>query len=433
MSSLHRIAVALLLSLAPSAALATDLRIYPAFTEVQQPASQTLTFPFAQWRWIQPSSFSVMGPTPPTLSWQPAELDWLRTQEGQQVSWMQAGQPAVQAVLSRADDLLIQLSTGEYINVQRNELAFSEKPPVQGGMTLRLGSVNPAKSSTLIYRTQALFWTPRYELTLNGSAANLAALAQITNQSDQVFTAGKVDLFGGSVQQQNQAFPAPVMANAGTVSSTNVGGGTFALPTIPGAGNQVRSVGEVRGLQRYALPGGLTLGRGEGRTLPFLKPQVKDFLRYAYVQAYFDAQNRSGQASRRYKFTSSQSLPTGVVDVRENGVLVGSLQLPAVQAGKAVDLDLGTDAELRYEKTVKRTGIEKDAKGQVLSTTSQVTYLFVSTKTAATQVNVREQVYGRSVSVNGQAVQNGQVIVYRQVNVPAGGKASLTFKLKLVN
>lgn len=430
-STLNRTAFPLLLGLAP--ALAADFRIYPTFTEIQQPVSQTITFPFAQWRWIQPTSFSVTGPTPPTLSWQPAELDWLRTQEGQGVTWRPFGQPAVQAVFKRADDLLLLLSTGEYVQAQRNELGFREKPPVQGGVTLRLGSVNPAKSSSLIYRTQALFWTPRYELTLNGPAANLSALAQLTNQSDQVFKAGKVDLFGGNVPQQNQGLPVPIITDRGSVSSANAGSGTFALPAIPGTAGQVRSVGEVRGLQRYALPGGLTLGRGESRTLPFLKPQVKDFVRYAHVQSYFDAQNRSGQASRRYKFTSSQSLPTGLINVRESGLLVGSVQLPAVQAGKSVDLDLGMDAELRYEKTVKRTGVEKDAKGQVLSTTSQVTYRFVSTKTTATRVNVREQVYGRSVSVDGQAVQNGQVVVYRQMNVPAGGKASLTFKLKLVN
>ncbi|UQN10554.1 hypothetical protein [Deinococcus sp. QL22] len=431
---MNRNSFALLLLLVPSTAFAADLRIYPSFTEVQQPASPTITFPFAQWRWIQPSSFSVSGQTPVAISWQPAELDWLRTQEGKRITWTPSGQ-AVQATLERADDLLIQLSTGEYINAQRSDLAFSEKPPMQGGVTLRLDNMNTANSSTLLYRTQALFWRPRYELTLNGTVAHLAALAHITNQSDQVFTAGKVDLFGGNVeqQQQNQSSPMPIMTTPGNVSSANAAGGAFALPAIPGNAGLVRSLGEVRGLQRYALPGGLTLGRGESRTLPFLKPQVKDFIRYASVQSYFDTQNRSGQASRQYKFTSSQSLPTGLVDVRESGLLVGSVQLPAVQAGKSVDLNLGTDAELRYQKTVTRTGLEKDAKGQVLSSTYQVLYSFVSTKTTAIQVNVREQLDGRNVSVDGQAIQTGQIVLNRGVNVPAGGKARLTFKLKLMN
>jgi hypothetical protein len=430
---MNRTSFALFLLLASPSAFAADLRIYPSFTEVRQPAPPSLTFPTAQWRWIQPSSFSVSGQPSATISWQPAELDWLRTQEGKYVTWVQSGQ-AAQATFARADDLLIQLSTGEYVQAQRSDLAFSEKPPLQGGVTLHLDHLNPANSSLLIYRTQALFWTPRYELTLNGAAVNLAALAYLTNQSDQVFTAGQVDLFGGSVPQQlNQPFAVPIMSISGSVSSGNTGSGTFSLPSIPGAADQLRSLGEVRGLQRYALPGGLTLGRGESRTLPFLQPQVKYFTRYASVQSYFDGQNRSGQASRQYKFTSSQSLPTGVVDVRESGLLVGSVQLPAVQAGQPVDLNLGTDSELRYQKTVKRTGVEKDARGVLLSSTYQVTYSFVSTKAAATRINVREQLSGRGVSVDGQPVQNGQVVLNRGVNVPAGGKASLSFKLKLVN
>jgi len=69
----------------------------------------------------------------------------------------------------------------------------------------------------------------------------------------------------------------------------------------------------------------------------------------------------------------------------------------------------------------------------VLSTSYQVTYRFVSTRTTATRVSVREQLYGRSVSVDGQATQNGQVVLNCQVDLPAKGKASLGFTLKLLN
>ncbi|MBB6017111.1 hypothetical protein [Deinococcus radiopugnans] len=431
---MNRKTFVLLLTLLPSAALATDLRVYPAFTEVQQPAPPDLTFPFSQWRWIQPGSFAVSGGTPAALSLQPAELDWLRTQEGKSVTWVQAGQPPVQATFERADDLLLKLSTGGYVNAGRSELAFNEKPPVQGGVSLKLSGLDTVKGAKLIYRTQALSWKPRYELNLNGTAATLAALAQISNLSDQVFTAQKVDLYGGSVQQQYQPTPLPMPVSVSEAQAGRTGAGLLtSAASSPVALDQIRSVGEVRGLQGYALPGGLNIGRGESLTLPFLQPKVSAFIRYASVQSYFDAQNRSGQTNRHYKFTSSQSLPTGLVDVRESGLLVGSVQLPAIQAGKPVDLDLGADAELRYEKTVKRTGQEKNEKGQVLNSTYQVTYTLVSTKRTATRVNVREQLYGRSVSVNGQAAQNGQITLTRQVDVPAGGKASLGFKLKIMN
>lgn len=428
---MNRKTFVLLLTLLPSAALATDLRIYPAFTEVQQPATQDMTFPFGQWRWIQPGSFTVSGGSP-ALSLQPAELDWLRTQEGKSVTWVQAGQPPVQATFERADDLLLKLSTGGYVNAGRSELAFNERPPVQGSVTLNISGLETAKGARLIYRTQALSWKPRYELNLNGTAATLAALAQISNLSDQVFTAQKVDLYGGSMQQQYQPMPVPMPVSEAQAGRTG-GAVLTSAASNSVAPDQIRSAGEVRGLQRYALAGGLNIGRGESLTLPFLQPKVSAFIRYASVQSYFDAQNRSGQTNRHYKFTSSQSLPTGLVDVRESGLLVGSVQLPAIQAGKPVDLDLGADADLRYEKTVKRTGQEKNEKGQVLSSTYQVTYTLVSTKRTAARVNVREQLYGRSVSVDGQAAQNGQITLTRQVDVPAGGKASLSFKLKIMN
>ncbi|MBZ9753272.1 hypothetical protein K7W42_20755 [Deinococcus sp. HMF7604] len=433
---MNRIA-ALLLALLPSTAFATDLRIYPQFTEVQAPIpARELTFPFAQWRWIQPASFAVIGAAPAAFVLQPAELDWLRTQEGERVTWTSAGQAPVPATLERAEDLLLKLTSGEYVHAQRSELAFSTLPPLQGSVTLRLSGTNAANNASLVYRTQALVWRPRYELNLNGAAASLAALAQISNFSDQVFGAQKVDLFGGSVLQQNQAYPLPVTPGVASEQqmATRTGTTTAAMSVSDTAGaGQINVVGEVRGLQRYALPGGLTIGRGESRTLPFLKPQISGFTRYASVQSYFEPQNRSGQTSRRYKFTSSLSLPTGLVDVRENGLLVGSVQLPAVQAGTLVDLDLGVDPELRYAKTVKRTGQQKDGQGRVISSTYQVTYAFVSTKASTTRVSVREQVYGRSVWVDGQAPQNGQVSFSRQADVPARGKASLRFTLKIMN
>ncbi len=45
---MKRNSFALLLALIPSAAVAADLRIYPTFTEVKQPATEELTFPSAQ-------------------------------------------------------------------------------------------------------------------------------------------------------------------------------------------------------------------------------------------------------------------------------------------------------------------------------------------------------------------------------------------------
>lgn len=41
------------------------------------------------------------------------------------------------------------------------------------------------------------------------------------------------------------------------------------------------------------------------------------------------------------------------------------------------------------------------------------------------------EVYGRVLAVDGKAVQGQQINVERRVDVPAGGRADITFKLKL--
>lgn len=425
---MNRIATTLLLL--TGAALAADLRVYPTFAEVRQPLTAApVAFEWAQWRWIQPDSLSVLGAAPVPFSVQPTELEWLRAQEGQPVTWRPAGQPPQAATLERAGDLLLRLEGGGFIHAALADLSFGSRPPERGGVTFRLNGPLPA-GAQLSYRSAALSWAPRYELRV-GQAVTLAALAQITNRSDQVFTAGRADLFGGTVRQSAGAI--------GTVMSDQQSASPMAVAVTPGSAglvalaNTVVNVGEVRGLQRYALPDGLTVGRGERRTVPFLNPQVSAFTRYGSVQSYLNGAGSSGQVNRRYKFTPSLSLPAGVVDVREGDLLVGTVSLPAAQAGAPVDLDLGGDPDLRYVKRVQRLSQETGSSGQVLSTTWQVTYTFTSRKSAGLRVTVWEQVYGRSVVVDGGAVQAGQVTVTRTAQVPTQGQATLTFRVKMLN
>jgi hypothetical protein len=428
---MNRIATTLLLL--TGAALAADLRVYPTFAEVRQPLTAApVAFEWAQWRWIQPDSLSVLGAAPVPFSVQPTELEWLRAQEGQPVTWRPAGQPPQAATLERAGDLLLRLEGGGFIHAALADLSFGSRPPERGGVTFRLNGPLPA-GAQLSYRTAALSWAPRYELRV-GQAVTLAALAQITNRSDQVFTAGRADLFGGTVRQSTGGGGGvtAIQQSAAVMPVADLPASATSAGSVPLA-NTVLNVGEVRGLQRYALPGGLTVGRGERRTIPFLNPQVSAFTRYGSVQSYLNGAGSSGQVNRRYKFTPSLSLPAGVVDVREGDLLVGTVSLPAAQAGSPVDLDLGGDPDLRYVKRVQRLSQETGSSGQLLSATWQVTYTFTSRKSAELRVTVREQVYGRSVVVDGGSVQAGQVTVTRTAQVPAQGQATLTFRVKTMN
>jgi len=436
----------LLAALLLGSASATDLRIYPNFGEVRQSAVLTgpqgtppaveLAFGRAAWNLVQPGSLTLTGTPLLRLQTRPTDHDWLTMQEGQPVSVLRAGQAPLAGTLIRAEDLLVRLESGAYLNVQANELGFTGLPPrgwLGGGVAARFESAaTGTQTAEISYRTAALSWKPRYELTASGAQANLAALAELRNISDQPFRGERVDLFAGTVQ---------TVAEVGQPALAVVSGpGALALPTIPGsstAGNAspISSLGELRGLQRYALAGSVNLGRGETLTLPFLQPKITAFTRYNSISTYFSPQNSSGQTSRHYKWTpNDSSLPAGTLSVRDGGALVGTVQLAATQGGKPVDTDLGADPELRFARNVKQLGLEKAPDGRILSTTSQVTYTLTSTKALATRVQLREALYGRFMVVDGQVLPaNRQNNIERRVDVKAGGTATISFKVKIGN
>ncbi|PTA66642.1 hypothetical protein [Deinococcus arcticus] len=435
-------ALALLLTLSLPA-WATDLRVYPAFAEVRAPvtlqaaggvATHRQSFSRAAWSLIQPGSLSFTGAPLRRIEVRPTDLDWLSTQEGRPVRVLRAGQAPLDGVLVRALDLLVRLSSGEYLHATREELAFAAPPPlhgVAGGVAVAFEVAGQGRVAGVVsYRTQALTWQPRYELAAASAGARLAALAELRNRGTDTYEARQVELFAGEVRAAPALPTSEFQAGRGTAGLDNAAGG-MALPSLPGSAPAVSSLGEVRGLQRYALPGGLKLGRGELLTVPFVQPRLSDFARYARIDSYFDRQERAGRAARHYKFTPDQSLPTGPLTVREDGALIGTVALPAAQAGRPVDLDLGADNELRYVRRVQQLAVEKSAEGKVLSTTFQVTFTLTSTKSRSVRVQVREQLYGRFVVVDGQAAPSQQVTVERRVEVPAGQQARVSFRVKL--
>jgi hypothetical protein len=428
------LAAALLLG----SASAANLRLYPSFAEVTQTLSPTagrssyeVGFSRAAWALVQPGSLVLSGVGQTELRVRPTDRDWLASQVGQPVTVLRAGQSGLTGTLARADDPLVKLDSGSFLAVQASELVFQNEPPVgwqSGGVLAQFKAGGQSKPATLSYRTGALSWMPRYELAASGSAVNLAALAEIRNRSEEAYSAKDIELYAGEVRNTSgygQASDAQLQ-NAQATSGT---AGVMPLPAPQPAG--VVGAGELRGLQRYALSGSLQLGRGETLSVPFLKPKISAFTRYDSIQTYFDPQARSGSASRHSKFTSDLALPAGPIAVREDGTLVGTVNLPASQPGKAIDLDLGADSGLRYARTVKQLSQEKAANGKIVSTTYRVSFAFTSTRSTAVSVQLREQVYGRALVVDGQVQTGQQISVSRQVDVPANSTASLTFTLKI--
>ena len=430
-----RFLLAALLALS-SAAGAADLRVYPTFGEVTTQPLQgeggTLTVPFTQadWAWTVPGSVRLLG-VPVSRTRVLLGEPWLKVQEGQPVRVLRGGLSLPGTLvdagtLPTTGTVLVQLEGGEYLTVRPEELATSVRPPNSRDVAdvKVVFETAQAKSARLLYQTHALSWKPRYELDASGGAATLRALAEIRNAGGQSFS-GSTDLYAGDVRLVPENVPMPVYSqSAGAATAATVSNAEMS------ADRAVMSLGEVRGLQRYALGRPLNIGPFETQTLPFLMPKLAGFTRYDRISSYFSPQNSSGRATRFYKFTADTALPAGPLTVREDGVLFGTVSLGATAAGQLSDLALGADPELRYSRTVETLNTEKNPAGRVLSRTYRVTFTLTSTKSAATSVQIREQIYGQNVVVDGKA-QGNQTTVTRYAQVPAGGKASVTFTVKV--
>lgn len=414
-------------------AQAADLRLYPSFAEVTTPplkvegGAVTVPFPRADWAWTVPGSLRLLG-VPVTRTRVTPGVNPLQAHEGEAVRVLRGGLN-LPGTLVDAGALLVQLGSGEYLTVRPDELALSTRPPSSrdaADVKVRF-ETGGAGEARLLYQTRALSWKPRYDLDASGGAATLHALAEIRNAGEQAFSGG-ADLYAGDVRL--------VPENGPTPASVGVGEQGFGAATTSTAGNvaqdrAVLSLGEVRGLQRYALGRPLTIGPRETQTLPFLTPKLSTFARYARVSTYFSPQNSSGRAGRFYKFTADAALPAGPLTVREDGVLVGTVGLGAATAGQLSDLSLGADPDLRFARRVTLLNTEKDSAGRTLSRSYRVTYTLTSTKSAAITTEVREQVYGQGVVVDGKAQNGNPATVVRYAAVPAGGQANVTFTVKV--
>ncbi len=407
-----------LLALA-SAASATDLRIYPNFTEFREavtvPAGgYTFTLPANAWSQVVPGSIDLEGVNVASRVEGP-QGSWLNSLEGKAVTLIENG--ARQTVtLVRAQDLLIKDAQGTYRTVDYAQLAFPTLPPVNAsardqGVNF---NVTGGGTGTVSYLSRAISWSPRYNLKVaaNG-AASLSALADIRNSSDETYRVNATELFAGDVQVQGgRPMPYAMRSEAADM----------AMPA-PVTAPKINAVGELRGLYRYALSAPFTLPANSTVTLPFLQPKV-GFERYASLTLGFDAQGGSGKLDRAYRLTSDALLPAGVVTVRDEGRVVGQVSIPDTAKGDPVSLDLGSDTDLAYTRSVQVLKQDKT------TLTARVTLTLTNAKDRSVRAEVTEQL-GGNVSVDGATkVPEGLLV---KVDVPAKGKVTRTYTVTIRN
>ena len=424
--------VALALTLGGSlmnSAAATDIRIYPSFTEVREQVSSTgktltVALPQEAWNGVIGGSLDLEGLAFDSAV-QKLEANWLSGLEGKTVYLEREDGKTEPVTLVRAKDLLVKDASGKYFTVAYDRLQFDVLPPanpLSPSQTLTY-SLKNAGSGTLSYLTRSVSWQPRYTLKASDAGAQLSALADIRNATDLPYEVKNTELYAGDVNVQGDMMPpAPMLMRAEATSAQ----ANYAAPKI-------QSGGEMRGLYKYTLSTAFTLPANSVVTLPFLTPKLTKFERYAGLNTYFGTDKREGTLSRFYRFTADDRLPAGPITVREDGRIVGQTNISETRKGGEVEFSLGDDPDVAYTRTVQTVSQVKNDKGNVTKTTYKVTYTFESSKSRSVRAEVTERVGGRRVTIDSAAPVQNQGTAELRVDVPANGKVSKTFTVVVDN
>lgn len=429
MKSLMKSMLTLALAATLGAASAAELRIYPSFSEVREPvqatgSTLTVTLPEAAWAGLIPGTLDLDG-LRFSAAVQRQEVGWLASLEGKQVYVKRTDGSVEPATLVRARDLLVRDAQGRYRTVRFEDLVFDVLPPPNPQaptQTLTFTLPQPGRG-TLSYLTRAVTWTPRYTLDASAGGAQLSALADIRNQADLSYDVRGAELYAGDVNVQGPIMPAPYMSARAEVIA-----GSAANAAAP----KINSLGELRGLYRYALSAPFTLPANSTVTLPFLTPKLTLFERYAGLNTYFTPQNMSGTLSRFYRLKADQRLPGGSLTVREEGRIVGQTSISETPQGEEIEFNVGSDPDVRYTRTVQTLSTDRNAQGNVLRTTYRVTYTFENSKDRSVRAEVTEQINGRRILIDGVAKGQNAAAELR-VDVPANGKATKSLMVMIDN
>lgn len=411
--------------------MATDVRIYPSFTEVRENVSSTGTvltvaLPQEAWAGVIPGSLDLEGLSF-TSAAQQLEANWLTTLEGKAVYLRRADGKTESVTLVRARDLLVKDAAGRYFTVKFEDLQFDVLPPTNPLSPSRTLAYNLSKagSGTLSYLTRSVTWQPRYTLKASDAGANLTALADISNNADLSYDVKNTELYAGDVNVQgNQAYDTAEMSFAAPMARA---------AAAPAPAPKIQSGGDLRGLYKYTLSGAFTLPARSVVTLPFLTPKLSAFERYASLDTYFGTDPREGNLNRSYRFEADDRLPAGQVTVREEGRIVGQTGIPDTRKGGKVEFTLGDDPDVHYARTVQLVTQSKDSKGNVTKSTYKVTYAFESAKSRSVRAEITEHIGGRRIQVDDLPATPNEGRAILKVDLPANGKITKSFTVVVDN
>jgi hypothetical protein len=255
--------------------------------------------------------------------------------------------------------------------------------------------------------------------------AELSGLADIRNGTDQAVSAPVAELFAGDVRLSEQSDVYGLVGRVGTVSPVS---GSYSFASDNSAPHVV-SQGELGGLYRFALTQPLTLPAKSIVTLPFLQPALTLFQPFSRLNASFQPTDTEGTLQRAYRLKADQRLPAGVVSVLEEDRLTGQAPIGELAQNTEFVLELGADPDVRYSRTVALRNAQRGLLGGV-GRIYRVSYTLRNEQAQPRRAEVREQVYGSQVVLDGKTAERSATAVLL-FDLPAGGSVTKFYTVEL--
>jgi hypothetical protein len=349
-----KICAVLAISSLISSASATEITLYPSFSEVRENVQLSgsrfdWTPPADLGDYLVPGSLELEYKDVLSMQLLPPSGSLLSMFEGKTVK-VYFDEKWKTAKVIKADIGLFEID-GEFIRLEGAAVKFPSLEGARFAPTYSWKFAGAGGAAKILYSTRGLFWAgTRYTLNVaSNNTASLTAWADVQNLSSLEYNVPNLTLLAGDVsREQDQEFAQRdrILQNQNFIATT---------PTST-AGQQTQrivSAGELGGLQSYNYPKPASFAAKATTGLPFIKSNqtVKDVLEY---QGQFDTNSRATTSLQRvYSFITPQGLPTGGVTVRESGRLVGQTSIPNTPKLGNVRLNLGKDFDVKLIRLVQ--------------------------------------------------------------------------------
>jgi hypothetical protein len=347
-----KICAALAISSLISSASATEITLYPSFSEVRENVQLSgsrfdWTPPADLGDYLVPGSLELEYKDVLSMQLLPPSGSLLSMFEGKTVK-VYFDEEWKTAKVIKADIGLFEID-GEFIRLEGAAVKFPSLEGARFAPTYSWKFAGAGGAAKILYGTRGLFWAgTRYTLNVaSNNTASLTAWADVQNLSSLEYNVANLTLLAGDVNRGDQEFDERNRILRNQDASTN----QATVPTSPT--QRIVSAGELGGLQSYTYPKPASFAAKATTGLPFIKSNqtVKDVLEY---QGQFDTNSRATTSLQRvYSFITPQGLPTGGVTVRESGRLVGQTSIPNTPKLGNVRLNLGKDFDVKLIRLVQ--------------------------------------------------------------------------------